>query len=39
MGNSGMSPPKPASESCFVADEDVGLDVSHPIVSSGDADP
>ena len=35
MGNSGISP-KPASESCFVADEGTGFDVPHAIVVSGD---
>ena len=36
MGNSGMDPPKSASESYFVATEDFGrLDVAHEIVASG----
>jgi hypothetical protein len=35
MGNSG-SPPQPATESFFVADEGPGFDVPHAIVSSGD---
>jgi hypothetical protein len=35
MGNSG-SPPQPATESRFVADEGPGFDVPHAIVSSGD---